>query len=552
MKSKRKIFSKTTFFTGTIVLLILSGAPKAWANHLSIDNFEMYALNEASDTITYTCDIAWENSWKNTNSQDAVWIFLKYSVDSGQTWQHASMSTSGTNPSGFHVPYNFELIVPDDEKGFFLQRTDLTSGSVNAENVRFVWDYAQDGLTDAEAKAATTINKIFGVEMVYIPAGSFYLGDGDSASEYHFVQGSADTEPWYIRSEDSITTTNGASGGYYYQSSGSPAENATGSVFIIPSSFPKGYQDFYLMKYELTEGQWVAFFNTLAQVQKPQRDITSGAEGGKGSDAVVMRNTVNWDAAKPTSPAETLRPDRPVSYISWPDLLAYADWAGLRPITEMEFEKAARGKDVAPVANEYAWGTAAYDTAQSGEIYPSNMDEDGTEQIFDGNANINRNSLGWSSGDGRSGGIAEGQPGPLRVGIFAESSTGRVTSGAGYYGNMELSGNLSEMVVTVGNAQGRQFLGSHGDGILTTVSGYEGNATNLDWPGINAGDPARGITGTTGSGYRGGDFASSSASYLQTSSRYFAAKDPDSLDYDQRYDASFGVYQGGRLGRTAP
>ena len=35
-----------------------------------------------------------------------------------------------------------------------------------------------------------------------------------------------------------------------------------------------------------------------------------------------------------------------MTYISWPDLLAYADWAALRPITELEYEKAARGVDV--------------------------------------------------------------------------------------------------------------------------------------------------------------------------------------------------------------
>ncbi len=556
LKEKMKYTNKQSeckkFFASILFMSVLFAATQASANNLAIENFEIYSVNEAANTITYTCDLSWDNSWKNTTNYDAVWIFLKYSTDSGKTWKHASMSASGTNPSGFNVPYNFEVKVPSDEKGFFLQRTDLTTGSVSAEQVRFVWDYAQDGLTDGQAKAASTINEIFGIEMVYIPEGSFYLGDGASASEYRFVQGSADNDPWYINSENSITTTASASEGYYYQSSGTTGENAGGSVFIIPSSFPKGYNDFYLMKYELTEGQWVAFFNTLSVAEKANRDITSATEGGKNSDAVINRNTISWDSANPTTPAETTRPDRPISYISWTDLLAYADWAGLRPITEMEYEKAARGMDVSPVANEYAWGNTTYDTAQSGEIYPSNMDEDGTEQIFDGNANINRNSLGWSSGDGRNGGPAQGQSGPLRVGIFAESSTSRVTSGAGYYGNMELSGNLSEMVVTVGRAQGRQFLGTHGDGLLSSASGYEGNATNADWPGINSSDSSRGVTGTIGSGYRGGDYAVSSATYLQTSSRYFAAKDPDTLGYNQRFDASFGIHQGGRLARTAP
>ncbi len=543
------------YFRSIIFLLILKALSftptPAWANNLRIENFSVVGVDQTANTITFSCDISWDNSWHTTNNFDAAWVFLKYSTDAGITWSHASMDNSGRNPTGFNAPSNFEIVVPSDEKGFFLQRTDLVSGNVSAKNVRLVWDYAQDGLSDETAMAANTVNKIFGIEMVYIPQGAFYAGDGASSSDYRFKQGSSDDEPWYIQSETAVTTTNSAADGYYYQNTGAVDESASGSIFLIPSSFPKGYQAVYAMKYELTEGQWVSFFNTLSNQAKANRDITSLTAGGKGSDAVVNRNTVAWDSANPKSEATTSRPDRPVSYISWPDLLAYADWAGLRPMTELEFEKIARGKDIAEVPNELAWGTTSYNQAEAGEITP-NGDEDGTEIISDSAANLNRNSLGWSSGDGRVGGSAEGQKGPLRVGIFAEGSSTRETSGAGYYGNMELSGNLSEMIVSVGKSQGRQFLGSHGDGKLSSIAGFEGNATNLDWPGINSVDAARGVTGTAGSGTRGGDFQSANVRSFQTSTRTFAAKDPDTEGYSQRYDSSFGVFQGGRLIRTAP
>lgn len=41
--------------------------------------------------------------------------------------------------------------------------------------------------------------------------------------------------------------------------------------------------------------------------------------------------------------------------LSWMDGAVLADWAALRPFTELEFEKAARGP-VVPVADEFAWG----------------------------------------------------------------------------------------------------------------------------------------------------------------------------------------------------
>jgi formylglycine-generating enzyme required for sulfatase activity len=537
-------------FTGAVFIVFCSVAP-ASANHLTITNFQVAQTSSSSQRITYSCDVTWENSWRTVANYDAVWVFMKYSLDAGVTWNHARMAETGVNPSGFSAPSGFEIIVPADKTGFFLQRTDLNSGDVAVEDVRFVWDYSQDGLTAQQALAANTINKVFGVEMVYVPAGSFYAGDGNSSSDYHFRSGSSDNDPWYIQGASAIQTSNTVTNGFYYTSTGASGESATGAVFTIPTSFPKGHQAFYAMKYELTEGQWVSFFNTLSPEARTNRDITSAAAGGKNSDGVVNRNTVVWDSANPRSGAASLRPDRPVTYVSWPDVLAYADWAGLRPVTELEYEKMARGVDIQPLEDELAWGTTSSSQAGAAEIYPD-ADEDGTEQIFNGSANLNRNNLGWSSGDGRPEGAAAGQKGPLRAGIFAESSTSRITSGAGFYGAMELSGNLSEMVVNVGQPEGRQFLGTHGDGSLTTLSGYEGHATNIDWPGIDTVDAARGVTGTRGSGYRGGDFNSPGIRYFQVSNRTNAVKNPDSEGYAARYDAAFGVFGGGRLGRTAP
>ena len=116
---------------------------------------------------------------------------------------------------------------------------------------------------------------------------------------------------------------------------------------------------------------------------------------------------------------------------------------------------------------------------------------------------------------------------PVRVGMFATVSSNRITSGASYYGIMELSGNLNERVVSLGHGLGRKYQGTHGDGVLAnSPSGFEGNATNVDWPGISLNIESKGASLVwNGSGYRGGDW-NDGKSRLQVSERYFGALDP--------------------------
>ena len=539
------------------IILCLVPMSFAWASNLQLSGLDEVSANTAAGTITFSFNLSQDNSWRNQTNYDAIWIFMKYSTDGGATWKHASMAGSGINPAGFSIPTQFqsqfEIQVASDQKGFFLQRSGQATGNIALTGVQFVWNYALDGVSATVAQAANTLHTIYGIEMVYIPQGAFYAGDGssNSSTEYAFTQGSAVSVPWYIQNENAIQTTGAASGSYYYQNTGAKGDEfPAGASFLIPASFPKGFGAFYLMKYQLTEGQWVAFFNTLPATAKPYRDITSGNArfGGKNSQAVVNRNTISWNSAIPTTRATTLRPSRPVSYVSWPDVAAYAEWAALRPITELEYEKAARGADNPATPGEYVWGTTSLTAPGPGDIIP-NTDENGAETLND-TANINSNSLAWSSGDGRAGGIAAGQSGPLRVGIFAasvaNSTNPRVSAGAGFYGNMELSGNLAEPVVTVGRPEGLVFQGTDGTGNLTSL----GFATNIDWPGI---DPVNtnGVDGTIGIGYRGGDFQSPGSIVYATSARGYAVKDPDSQSCLERYDPSCGVFQGGRLGRNA-
>jgi formylglycine-generating enzyme required for sulfatase activity len=135
-------------------------------------------------------------------------------------------------------------------------------------------------------------------------------------------------------------------------------------------------------------------------------------------------------------------------------------------MTELEYEKACRGPNI-PVPGEYAWGTAEITSN-----YYSVSDE-GTSQ--EGIAT----GYSLTVGNAHYGSLLS-LSGPSRVGIFAANilNTGRVSSGSGYYGALELTGNLWEHMVTMGNSSGRQYLAVHGDGIISEA----GAADVPDWP----------------------------------------------------------------------
>lgn len=345
--------NKTWLVLTLLTLLFLPS--RVFANNLILSQADITDVDTSAKTITVKFKINWDNSWRDGVNFDAVWVFFKYSIDSGATWNPASMPLSGKNPSGVSIGTGtpIEIVVPVDVKGCFIQRSQSSVGSVEVPDVQLAIDYGTSGLTDEQAVSQVSL-KMFGIEMVYVPQGSFFAGD-NGISTASFKRGSADTNPWLISSESEMHMTNAVRDGYFYTSGGNVSEDPTGSDFIIPYSFPKGVNGFYLMKYEITEGQWVDFFNTLTPAQKITRNITDAS--GKNSQGTVDRNTISWLGG--TQDAMTLRPDRACGFLSWMDGCAYADWAALRPMTELEFEKASRGSNVSPAGGEYAWGNVS-------------------------------------------------------------------------------------------------------------------------------------------------------------------------------------------------
>ena len=467
-------------------------------SNVDITNIQLGTLSGGSTTITF--DITWSNSWRSTgagapapNNWDAAWVFVKFRKNGGN-WAHGSLNNTG-HSTGSGTAATISVGYPDTSSAFnistnpgvgvFIYRSGDGTGTFSVSGASLSWNYSQDGVSSGD----TVDIRVVGIEMVYIPEGTFFAGD-NGTSTGSFKQGSSDSDPWYIGSEGAITTANAAGTGtgvgetaaeYYYPGQG----DAAGSVFTIPAAFPKGFQAHYIMKGEISQGQWVAFFNMLTTTQKSTRDITATK-----SDNLTNRNNVSWtsgDATLPDRGGGATYVASGMSYISWADVSAYLDWSGLRPMSELEFERAGRGPYRA-VSGEYAWGstsiTAVTSVSNTGLL--TERAQSGANAAFGGTTQ-----------------------GPLRVGSFAYGVATRVAAGAGYYGAMDLSGNLGERTITVGNSTGRSFEGRyHGNGALDS----SGNSNVSTWPG----------TGATGSGFRGGDchFASS---FLRLSDRANAA-----------------------------
>ncbi len=485
---------------GILVILMILLPLMLMANNLVLENISITDINTSTDVANIEFDISWDNSFCangggtmfSAGNWDAAWVFAKYSVDGG-AWNHCTLATTGhTAPTGSTIE-NPPTTSDNRQAGVMIHRNAQGFGSNDWDNAKIVWDYGTDGVAD---DASVSI-RLFGIEMCFIPGGDFYLGDGDSNGT--FRQTGSNTPVQITSGETTVKMdgTNANSGDATLQSGikvdGDDGICTTGTGAIDNANYPTGYKSFYTMKYEITQGQWVDFLNTLTSSQATSRYY----------ETTDYRYTITG-----THPNYTAsRPDRNCNYLSVMDGMAYADWAGLRPMTELEFEKACRGTQSA-ISGEYAWGTATICTNASLTISGT---ENGTETIT---TDVSAGACLYSDNT-HSGG--DGGNGPLRAGIFAETATDRKGSGASYYGLMEMSGSLYERPVTLGNSTGRAFAGTHGNGILTS----DGFADKTNWPGYAENSDSKN-SGATGSGFRGGSW-DSYASEERVSDRDYAA-----------------------------
>jgi len=401
-------------------------------------------------------------------------------------WEHASLDATAGNHT---APATSTISVPSDSTGAFIYRSANGTGTFSLSDVQLRWVYGTNGVPDD----AVLQVKVFAIETVWVPQGSFVVGSGGSATSEFYTH--TTNGPFQISSENQITVGT-SSGNLYYPSSTFGGDQAG----PIPAAFPKGYAGFYCMKYEISQGDYRDFLNTLTYTQQTSRAVNVTGSAGDAALSNTIRNGIDIQtigvAASFTPAVYACNLDNDGNYneavdgewiacnhISWMDGCAYVDWAGLRPMTELEYEKACRG-DQAAVSGEYAWGTSTIHASSYAALNApgENNESPNAPSTTAGNASYNTTD-----------GAIDG---PLRVGLFATASSSRMTSGGSYYGIMEMSGNLWERAVTIGNATGRNFTGLNGNGQLSP----NGRANQSLWPGISGSE----VTGATGSGFRGG------------------------------------------------
>ena len=463
-----------------IICSVLFISMNSQASNLIISGTPVFST--ANNTLTF--NITWQNSWFITlgpANYDGVWIFVKrQACSTTNIWSHALLSDASGNHSVSSTGINLLTVdAVTDGMGVFVHRSAVAgagTGDIGTHTVTIKLSG-----TNNPTIATTNLDnfKIYGAEVVYVPQGNFFLGDGRTVNTNNFSAGTAST-PVLINS-----AVQAAGLGVFsnYTSSGS-----LGCQLPLPASFPLGYNGFYCMKYEISAGAYTDFLNSLTYDQQSGRmsvwgvsripnKVNSYFDNGSGNFSqtyILTPGTYN------TIPAifTTISINKPQCSLTWQDLTAYLDWSGFRPMTEFEFEKACRGT-LAAIPYEYPWGSTTL-TLVNNWVNANNSTSEGPTPGGEGYCNYS-----WVVG--------------LRCGSFANAFTNRSQAGATYYGILEMAGNVNEQCVGGGSSfDYSSFTTVNGDGLVSTT----GYANTVGWPvngGNNSGTILRGGSVYSGS-----------------------------------------------------
>ena len=277
-------------------------------------------------TALVSFDLNWDCSWRYQGTHDALWVFVKVRPEGSTEWQPVHLAADQVrNPAGYgqESGTSLEFLVPDDKGGpvgMFVRRAEYGYGLACATNVTAVWDFTANKGVEKDVKVEVLVSA---VEMVYIPEGAFYLGTGELMPFrfYQYTDGTQNSKPYPVTSEGAIPTGQ-QDGKLWARLEAQPEDNGE-----IPSAYPKGYGAFYCMKTQIKGGQYHDFLRSLPAEQMAKYCTTN---------YIVPKSDASSDGAEKTR-------RRTYTPVSWGDGIGYAAWAGLRPMSELEYVKIGRG-----------------------------------------------------------------------------------------------------------------------------------------------------------------------------------------------------------------
>jgi formylglycine-generating enzyme required for sulfatase activity len=392
----------------------------AEANNISVTNVSLQNQSAANATVEVKFDVTWDNTYSGTDANsasfyDRAWIFVKYSVGGAPSatvgWKHATLTSGGT------------ITPTSDGKGAIVNI---------GTNQTVKWYYGTDGV----AGNATVRVRVCAIEVVYIPTGQFiYNAGGAGGSTYNNYGGG---------SQSTVSATTNV-----------PTGASTG--------WPNGYSAFWIAKYEVSQGQYSDYLNMLPDA------TASGLYSATTSNGYTITYTSGNSYGSRYAASSANRGN---NFMSWTDATTYASWCGMRPMTEMEFEKAARGGGT--TAYTYPWGNSTPSTT-------TYTVDSGTHTKYYANYN---NASGAK---------------PINVGHYLSGDVVRTDAetGASPYGVTDMGGNNWEHLINCAATT----TPANGDGTTTTPA---------SWPAASS-----------GKGIRGGSWSNSSAT-LRVSDRTYA------------------------------
>ena len=393
-----------------LLSLFISFCSLALANNMLVQNVTTTGNNAGVQTIQVQFDISWDNSWRDAINWDAAWIFMKFK-DANGLWQHCKLNQTGfTNGSGTANTVQ----VTSDKVGSWLYRSAQGAGTFNTTGMQLQWNYGLSGLTDVTGLEV----RVFAVEMVYVPEGEFNVAKNFYYDGAYFFNGSINAPGSNFpvintKLSPTLTYSDGTSDSIRIKGDAGIDTNNDG--VIDNTTYPIGYRAFYCYKYELTEQQYADFLNTLT----PAQVSTLGIAGSS-----ITLSVGQYFSSTPNRVCGNSNAIR---------LFAIADWAGLRPMSLLEMNKASYGP-LQPVAGFFSFPDLGYPAwgSENGPGLPIN-NSNGNQILQD-------------------------------VGYNGNVSSTRSSSGSSYYGIMDLTWNVREPVIRLSDYF---FNSTNGNGVLT-------------------------------------------------------------------------------------